>query len=139
MLPDTLFHDEPWLVETCHWIVAAEQFDGTAPSVTVNDAPAGSVTVWSLGCVLISGDAEHGSRSVASASPLKEGVGLLVRLRLPGLAIVTLGGAAVAVPTEPTATATSETTAARKNVVPALLIGSCSQPCHAFPLLDNPG
>ena len=35
--PDTLLHVVP-LVETCHWIAAAEQCAGTGPSPTVNVA-----------------------------------------------------------------------------------------------------
>jgi len=49
----------PPLVLTCHWIVAAEQPAGTAPSATVNDAAAGAVTVSLDGCVAITGSAEH--------------------------------------------------------------------------------
>jgi len=35
----------PPSVDTCHWIVAALQLAFTAPSVTVNEAAAGAVTV----------------------------------------------------------------------------------------------
>src|SRR5437763_1847051 len=59
----------------------------------------------------------------ASAPPLKEGVWLMLSLPLSGLAIVTLGGAARAVQAGHTPTATSDTTAARKIPLAALLMG----------------
>src|ERR1700730_6126884 len=61
--------------------------------------------------------------------PLKVGVGSLVTLPLSGLVIVT--GAAIAAPAGPTAIAASDTIAARKSHLPALLMGSSSQPCRA--------
>src|SRR5271165_3329335 len=68
------------------------------------------------------------SPPASSASPLKEGVCLLLTLPLSGLAIVTLGGAASAVQTGPTVTVTSKTAEIRKSAATALLMGSCSQP-----------
>ena len=59
----------------------------------------------------------------ASAPPLKEGVWFLVSRPLSGLSIVTLGGAARAVQTGQETTATSDTTAARKIPLAALLMG----------------
>src|SRR2546421_726877 len=69
----------------------------------------------------------------SSTRPLKEGVGLLLTLPLSGLMIVTVVGAAMAVPTGPAAIVTSETTVARKRTLAVLLIESCSQPCHVVP------
>lgn len=65
------------------------------------------------------------SPSTSSVCPLKEGACLLLTLPLSGLVIVTMGGAAVAVPTGPTAMTTSETAATPKSPLPTLLIGSC--------------
>ena len=59
----------------------------------------------------------------ASATPLKEGVWLMLSLPVSGLAIVTLGGAARAVQTGHDAKATINTTAARRNPLAALLVG----------------
>ena len=42
--PETSFHEPPWSVETCHWIVAAEHSEGVAPSLTEKLAPLGAVT-----------------------------------------------------------------------------------------------
>src|ERR1039457_4331009 len=88
-------------------MLAAEQPEGITPSVTVNDASPGAVTGWFAGCPVIDGTAEHvstnGDTSVLNSPvPLKEGVGL-VTLSLTGLAIVTLGAAAMAMPTGPQA------------------------------------
>ena len=72
----------------------------------------------------------------ASALPLKEGVWLLLSLPLSGLAIVTWGGAAKAVQTGHTPTATSDTTAARKNPLAALLMGDAHS--HALSPASRP-
>ena len=63
----------PPLVESSHWIVAAEQFAGTVPSFTLKLALAGSVTVWSDGCVPIAGLAAHAAEVTVT---LKEAVAL---------------------------------------------------------------
>src|ERR1700676_2323457 len=62
------------------------------------------------------------------ASPLKDRVRLLVALPLSGLVIVTFGATAIALPTGPTASATSRNAAARKSPLAALLIRSTSEP-----------
>jgi len=49
----------PPLVDTCHWIVAAEQLGGTLPSVTLNVASPGAVTVASSGPSPITGEEAH--------------------------------------------------------------------------------
>jgi hypothetical protein len=66
-----------------------------------------------------------------SVNPLKEGVRLLLTLPLGGFVIVTLGAAALAVPTAPTAVAHSDTAAACKSARPALLMSARSEPSHA--------
>src|SRR5256885_523275 len=78
------------------------------------------------------------SSPFASAWPLKDGVWLLVTPRLSGLSITTLGGAASAVQTWHGATATSDPTAARKSVIPALLMWWWyPRPCHASCVTDH--
>src|SRR5437899_11351167 len=59
----------------------------------------------------------------ASALPLKEGVWLLLSIPWSGLAFVTWRGAARTVQTGHTPTATSDTAAARKNPLAALVMG----------------
>ena len=49
----------PPSVETFHWMLAAEQFAGTVPSATVNDAAAGAITDTLTGCVAIDGADAH--------------------------------------------------------------------------------
>src|SRR3979411_1693985 len=71
------------------------------------------------------------------ARPVKVGAWLLLTLPLSGLVIVTTGGAAMAVPTGPTAIATSATAVVRKRALAVLLIESCSQPCDARPLFSS--
>ena len=66
--PEALLQMVPPFVETSHWIPAAEQFAGTAPSLTLKLAPAGAVTDWSTGCSATAGEASQGGGSTVSVA-----------------------------------------------------------------------
>ena len=61
----------PPSVETFHWTDAAEQFAGTAPSATENDAAAGAITDTLTGCVAIDGAVAHVGTLTVSVATLE--------------------------------------------------------------------